>query len=186
MKKRIAAVLMIVLALSMLMATVAYAEDGSNGSNPQTTQSTQLSDSGKPDRAAKKAERLKFFEQVRPLIQEIKNNREQIKTLKQEFAALRLQVKERLEALKQNPGSLTQEQLQLLKTLKTQLRDCKDALIGTNINMSQHRLTLRQMRRGRNYEAVLTAYGNIITIQKERMERLSNMKEICQQILAVG
>lgn len=174
MNKRIAVVLAIVLTLSLLMATVAYA--GSGDSQP--------TNNGQPsDRAA---QRNQFLEQVKPLVQEIKANREQIKTMRTEFKALRQQVKEHLGNLKQNSEALTDEQIQLLKNLKTQLRDRKDALIGTNINMSQERLTLRQMRRARNYEAVLTAYGNIITIQKERMEQLSNMKTICQQILAIG
>ncbi len=179
MKKRLAVVLTIVLALSILLGTVAYAAPGDgNGAGAQPT------DKGQPTDQAMK--RWQFMEQVKPLIQKIANNREQIRTMTQELAALRLQVKEHLGDLKDDPESLTEEQIQLLKQLRTQLRECKDALIATNGDMSQHRLRLRQMRRDRNYEEVLAAYGKVITVQEERMQQLSKMKEICGQIISVG
>lgn len=180
MKKKIAIVLTIVLTLSLLMATVAYAEPGDS----QPTDNGQPSAPAQPSNKA--AERLQFLEQVKPLLQEIKANHEQIKTMRAEFKALRQQVKELLRNLKQNPEALTDEQIQQLKSLKTQLHDHREVLRGTNANMVQQRQTLRQMRRARNYEGVLAAYGNVVTLQNERMQQLSKMKEICQQILAIG
>ncbi len=169
MKRKIAVIISVVLVLSLITGTVAYAGNG-NGSG---------------DTADKGQERQKFLEQLSPLIQQIKANREQIQALHTELIEVHQQARAHVAELRENTDEVTDEQLDELKGLVKQLRDCRNDLVDTNPDMVRERLRLRNMKRSRNYEEILAAYGSVIRLQEQRMEQMQKMIQINEQIIEV-
>lgn len=169
MKRKLTVIITAILVLTLLTGTVAYADGGSRIG----------------DKIQKAQDRLDFLKAVQPLIDEVKDNRDQIKIKVDQLKNLRQQAKQHIKTLKENPGALTDEQIELIQSLSQQLKDCRNVLKDTNPNMVQQRQNLREQRRSRNYEAILTTYGNIISIQKDRMLDLDKMISINQQIIAI-
>ena len=169
MKRKITIILAVIFVLTLFTGTVAYADNGSGiGGRIERTQ-----------------DRLEFLKAAQPLIEEVAENREQIHNKVDQLKTLREQAKAHIKALKENSGALTEEQIQLIQSLTQQLKDCRAALKNTNTEMVQQRQHLREMRRNRNYDEVLAAYGNIISIQERRITQLDKMIGINQQIIAI-
>lgn len=169
MKKRIAIIISAVLIFTIFTGTVAYAMNGDG--------------SGATSNAMKT--RTQYIEEIQPLVNEIISNRAQIKTLKTELAMVRQQSKAHVQELKANVGSVTEEQIEKLQGILSQIKDCRTTLLSTDALMIRHREGLRTTMRSRNYEAIKTAYKNIMTVQEKRIEQIKELIQLNKDILDI-
>lgn len=178
MKKKLAILLVAVFAFSLCFASVAYAAPGPGGNGDNTGGNLE-------DRIQHTQERLGFLETIQPLVQEMVQNRGEIKSLSTQLREQVQLAKEHLQALRGDIDNVTPEQLQELEQLRTQLFECRRDLVATNANMSQLRNRIRNGRQNRNYEDIENAYNGVIGIQQQRMDTLQKMIQLNQQICQI-
>ncbi len=175
MKKKLAIILIVAFAFTLFGATVAYAAPNDNGNQGGNMQ----------DRIDKAQERLAFLEEIQPLIQQMTQNRGQIKSLKTQLREQIKLAKAHIDGLKGDIDNVTDEQLAQLTQLKTQLQQCRVDLAQTNPTMTQQRQQIRTARRNRNYDTIKAAYGKVISAQQQRMETLRQMIQLNEQICQI-
>ena len=169
MKRRIGLILAVILIVSLVTGTVAFA--AGNGENSQQPQEPQQTGQGNT-----------FWEDIRPLIQQAKANREQIRTLNLELTTLHYEAKAHLGELRENPDAITEEQIEQVQTLIASVIQCRTALQATGPEMVQYRQSYRNAMQNRNRENIEEALGSIIMIQEERLDCIREMIALNEQI----
>lgn len=169
MKKRIAIVLSVIFIFTIFTGSVAYAANGNNTDNTSNGIKT----------------RSEYINEIKPLVDEIVANRAEIKSLKTELVQVRQKTKSYIKGLKAEVGSITQEQIEKLQGILSEIKECRTTLIGTDTLMIRHRDSLRSTIRSRNYEAIKTAYQNIITVQQKRIEQIKKLIQLNKEILDI-
>jgi hypothetical protein len=169
MKKKITVIAAIILTVIIATGTVAYAENGSG-----------------IDNAIEKAQnRLEFLKQIQPLLEDIKESSDQIASLKNQLKEQRQLAKAHIQSLKSDPSKVTDEQLQTIKNIKSQMQDARAALASTSPQIVTAKQALHSARKDKNYDAVVSAYNNIINVQKTRIELLNKLIDLNKQIAAL-
>lgn len=166
MKKRIGLILAVVLIVSLVTGTVAYAAYGEN--NEQAPQQTGQGNA--------------FWEELRPLVEQAKANREEIRALNMELTTLHYEAKAHISELRENPGAITGEQIEQIQSLMASIKQCREDLQATGPEMVQQRQSYRNAKQNRNRENIEEALGSIIMIQEERLEQIREMIKLHQQI----
>ena len=169
MKKRIALMIAVVLALTLFTGTVAYA---TGGNGPNETQGAAQ-------------DRSQYMEQIREQVQQVYANREQIAALNAQLTQLRDQTQLHLQEMCDNPDAVTDEQLEAARNIAAEIRTVREQLVATNTEMRQNRQTLRSMRQSRNYEGITTAYGDVLRIQEQRITMLQQLVQLHEQACAL-
>ncbi|MEZ4358488.1 MAG: hypothetical protein R2876_07770 [Eubacteriales bacterium] len=170
MKKRIAIILSVVFIFTVFTGSVAYA---ANGNNSSSTTSNGMKT------------RSQYIEEIKPLVNEIVANKEQIKSLTRELNTVRQQAQVCIENYKEDIDSVTEEQIQEMQRIMSQIKECNTTLKNSNASMEKNRQNLRTMKQNKNYEAIKTAYKNIISIQEQRIERIQKLIELNKEILDI-
>ena len=165
MKRKIALMIAVVLAISLFTGTIALASNGNGGGEPQGTQ-----------------DRQQDMDRIRDQIDDCRENRVQIAALNAQLLELRTQTRTRLQQMRDNPDGVTDEQVESVRNIAAQIRTLREQLNSTNQGMRQQRQALRSARRGRNYEGIMAAYGEVIGIQEQRITMLQQLVALHQQV----
>ena len=125
------------------------------------------------------------MDRIRDQIEECIENRAQIAALNAQLLELRTQTRTRLQEMRDNPDSVTDEQIEAARNIAAEMQTLRERLTATNQEMRQQRQTLRNVRRARNYEGIIAAYGDILRIQEQRITMLQQMVELHQQVCSL-
>ncbi len=177
MKKKIAVLISILFALSLtFMASAAMAQ---SFNPPKSTPST----TAKPGKAkGKAAERLAFITEIQPLLDEIVTNRQQIKTLQNNLVTAKQAALKHIDVLKTDLSKVTAEQLAKISDLIAQVKAVRIDFNASNTDMGKEIHKLRGNRNSRKYDALKTAYENIIQVQEERIDSFKKLISLYNQI----
>jgi hypothetical protein len=169
MKRKIAVIIAVVLTVAMMTGTVAYAANGNGIDNA----------------ISKAQERLDFLNKIKPLLDDIAANRDQIASLRTQLKEQRQLAKAHIAELKSNVSTITDEQIQAIQSIKAQIKEARAALKATNATMVQARQAMRAARKAMNYDDFLTASNSVINLQNTRIEQLNKLIDLNKQIQAV-
>ena len=175
MKKRFALVLVLAFAASLLLSTTAYAAPGDQGNPGGNIQ----------DRIERAQERLQFLETIQPLVQTMQENREAVVALREQLREQAQLARAHVLALRAQLDDLTDEQLALMQQLHQQLQERRHELAQTNPNMRHLTQQIRAGRRNRDYDSIVDAYNQVISMQQQRLTIMQQLIDINAQIAQI-
>lgn len=152
------------------------------GTNENSTVKTAASLEERSDRLSKKLEFLKFKQFLYDKKTLIRENRASNRNLVMENTQLRLDILASLKSIRENGGALAPEVQEQLKTYNGQIKETASALKETKGDIKAIIDSNKQNIEARNYEAIDTAYSQIISIQKSRNDQLQKINEVLKNI----
>jgi len=115
----------------------------------------------------------------------IEDNRQKVKSLVAESKSTTYEVRQQIGNLKDNLDSLTKEQLELLKKAIQEIKNYKVSNTRFLETMSDYNSKIKAARENKEFDTLLILYNEILTLQNNHKESLTNYISLLDQIIAI-
>lgn len=173
-KKFVAAVLVIALIFSLSITASAANSPAGNNSTPTSSGAGASADKGT---------QLNARARIMTCLSTMTQNRSIILTCKAENTQLASQLRTMLQEIKANGTALTEDMLESLKALKTQLQAKRGELAATTGDIEALMLTYREYKQAGDFENAAAILDQVIAIQQTRITLQNQIKALTQQML---
>jgi Spy/CpxP family protein refolding chaperone len=175
--KKTAVIIAIIVGICLVLnSAVVFAADNTKAGNLEQ----------KVDKLQQKAQNLKNWnDQIRPLLEQTRTNRADILKLRSDLLNNRSQVKSKIEALRQQKDSLTDEQVAQLKACLEAIKADKTDMKNTIGSVHNQLVTFRAARTDRDIDKAKAALQQVLNIQQQRIDLLNKGIADLQKVLSV-
>lgn len=122
--------------------------------------------------------------ELKPLIEEMNNNRKELLQLRADVKIAHAKAKARIKEMIKNKN-LTPQQIEAIKAALNTLKESNQALAGTTGDIASQKLDLGAGKRDKNFAAVKVAFEKIINIQNSRIDVLKKTIENLNALAAL-
>lgn len=135
------------------------------------------------EKAAAVSENSETISEIKTLLAQVRENSLQIRLLSAENSDLRQECREKIRAIKDQGGTISEETLSQLKELLDQTQTVYGQLAETTGDVREQMLEFRLNKMDKEYDAMLANLQSILQVQETRMELKTQLDDLLQQMV---
>ncbi len=169
-------ILSVFLALLMLaFGAIAYAAPGNGQNGAGNRPGEEMRDNG--------SDRQQHRNRMRERAQMVQSNNSELAELRDEVRDKLRQIRDELRKLRQDPDSLTEEEIAEIREKLELIRDDRRQLAGTQGLIREETLRLRLHKQAMDYAGAAMDFDNICEVQEDRIKALKALSADLEELL---
>ncbi len=134
------------------------------------------------EKAAAAAENSETISEIKTLLAQVRENSLQLRLLSTKNSDLRQECREKIRAIKDGSGTVSEDTLSQLKELLDKTQTVYGQLAETTGDVREQMLEYRLNKMDKDYDSMLSNLQSVLQVQETRMELKTQLNDLLQQM----